>query len=256
MIRIICGSLMVIFGFFGFAMEISDYQSNRSWDLFGLLLAAIMVVVGGCLFLFGRSARSYTLTSEIPVEIKGWNWGAFFLNWIWGIGNNSYRPFLTFIPIVGLIMPFVCGAKGNKWAWTNKRWDSVDHFKSTQRKWAIAGITITPAFVFSIVLSVTLIMKSSVAYKTSLQEVVSNQEVQAYFGTPIEPGIFVTGSVRISRSDGKAELSYSISGPKNKGKVHVCADKHIGKWSIYQLVVFIPEIEKQITIIAPRSAVY
>ncbi len=53
----ICGSLIVIIGFFGFAMEISDYQSDRSWDLYGLLIAAILVAVGGCLFYFGRLAR-------------------------------------------------------------------------------------------------------------------------------------------------------------------------------------------------------
>jgi hypothetical protein len=30
MIRMICGSLIGIFGFIGFAMEIGDYQDNRS----------------------------------------------------------------------------------------------------------------------------------------------------------------------------------------------------------------------------------
>jgi hypothetical protein len=49
----ICGSLIGIFGFIGFAMEIGDYQDNRSWDLDGLLLAAIFVAVGGSLFYYG-----------------------------------------------------------------------------------------------------------------------------------------------------------------------------------------------------------
>ena len=25
----------------------------------------------------------------IPDGVKGWSWGAFFLNWIWAIGNRS-----------------------------------------------------------------------------------------------------------------------------------------------------------------------
>ncbi|VFS51713.1 hypothetical protein [Budvicia aquatica] len=52
--------------------------------------------------------------AEIPAEIRGWNWGAFFLHWIWGIGNNTFIAFLVFIPFVNLVMPFVLGAKGNE----------------------------------------------------------------------------------------------------------------------------------------------
>src|SRR6516162_11951094 len=34
----------------------------------------------------------------IPAEIKRWNWGAFLLNWIWGIGNQTYIALLALIP--------------------------------------------------------------------------------------------------------------------------------------------------------------
>ena len=49
--------------------------------------------------------------STLPPEIKGWNWGAFFLNWIWGIGNSTFIALLMFVPIVNFAMPFVLGAK-------------------------------------------------------------------------------------------------------------------------------------------------
>ena len=75
----------------------------------------------------------------IPAEIDRWNWGAFLLNWIWGIGNNTYIALLALIPGVSFIMLFVLGAKGSAWAWRNGRWDSVEHFKRVQRKWAIWG---------------------------------------------------------------------------------------------------------------------
>ena len=76
----------------------------------------------------------------VPPEIKGWNWGAFFLWWIWGIGNNVYISFLTLVPYAGqIVMPFVLGAKGNEWAWKHKRWDSIKHFQVVQWKWATAG---------------------------------------------------------------------------------------------------------------------
>ena len=78
----------------------------------------------------------------IPAEIDRWNWGAFLLNWIWGIGNNTYIALLTFVPFFGFIWMFVLGAKGSAWAWRNGRWDSVEHFKRVQRKWAIWGAVI------------------------------------------------------------------------------------------------------------------
>ena len=78
----------------------------------------------------------------IPPEIDRWNWGAFLLNWIWGVGNNTFIALLTLIPIVGFVMLFVLGAKGSRWAWRNGRWDSVEHFKRVQRLWAIWGVII------------------------------------------------------------------------------------------------------------------
>src|SRR5271166_458435 len=78
---------------------------------------------------------------DVPAEIDRWNWGAFLLNWIWGVGNNTYIALLTLVPFFGiLIMPFVLGAKGSGWAWRNGRWDSVAHFKRVQRRWAIWGV--------------------------------------------------------------------------------------------------------------------
>jgi hypothetical protein len=89
--------------------------------------------------------------SSLPAELKGWNWGAFFLNWIWGIGNSTWIAFLCWIPLVNIVMIFVLGAKGNQWAWQNKKWDSVEHFKKTQRTWKRWGVAL---FIIGIVLGV------------------------------------------------------------------------------------------------------
>ena len=78
----------------------------------------------------------------IPEEIRGWNWGAFLMNWIWGIGNKVWIALLCFIPFVNWVMPFVLGAKGNKWAWQSKTWNSIEHFKKTQRTWMRWGIAL------------------------------------------------------------------------------------------------------------------
>ena len=78
----------------------------------------------------------------IPEEIRGWNWGAFLMNWIWGIGNKVWIALLCFIPFVNWVMPFVLGAKGNKWAWQSKTWNSIEHFKKTQRTWKRWGVAL------------------------------------------------------------------------------------------------------------------
>ncbi|TCS95756.1 hypothetical protein [Hazenella coriacea] len=96
-------------------------------------------------------------TQDIPPVAKKWNWGAFFLNWIWGIGNNVWIAFLTFVPIVGwFAMPFVLGAKGGEWAWKNKEWQSEEHFAKVQRTWAWVGLGVF-SFLFLIGLVASII---------------------------------------------------------------------------------------------------
>ena len=80
--------------------------------------------------------------SVVPPEIMGWSWGGFFLNWIWGIFNGVYIALLALIPFVNLVMIFVLGIKGREWAWRNKKWESIEHFKQTQKTWAIAGLIV------------------------------------------------------------------------------------------------------------------
>lgn len=76
----------------------------------------------------------------VPAEIKGWNWGAFFLSWIWGLGNRTYIGLLALIPLVNIIMSIVLGARGSEWAWRNDRWESIEHFKRVQKSWAQWGV--------------------------------------------------------------------------------------------------------------------
>jgi hypothetical protein len=78
--------------------------------------------------------------SEVPSEIQTWNWGAFFLNALWGLFNGTYISLLSLIPIVSILMAFILGFKGNEWAWRNKRWKSIEQFQRVQKRWAVVGI--------------------------------------------------------------------------------------------------------------------
>lgn len=87
-----------------------------------------------------------------PQEVKGWNWGAFVFSWIWGFGNKSYLTLLTLIPIFGLIWHFVCGFKGNDWAWQKGDYSSAYEFKKVQSTWNRAGLLAFILYIIGMVL--------------------------------------------------------------------------------------------------------
>jgi hypothetical protein len=188
--------------------------------------------------------------AAIPEEIKGWNWGAFFLNWIWGIGNSTFIALLTFVPLFGLVVPFVLGAKGNKWAWQNRAWRDVEHFKRTQRKWTISGLILVLVVLPALFFVITGSMKHSDAFNMSLGELQNNPEIIALIGQPIEPGFLVTGSISSGTGSGKALLNYSIKGPKGEAEVQVAAIKEIDGWHIKELLVYSEGQENLLTIIS------
>jgi hypothetical protein len=190
--------------------------------------------------------------SVVPPEIKGWSWGAFLLNWIWGIGNSTYIALLMFVPLVNIVMLFVLGAKGNKWAWQNRTWRDVEHFKKTQKKWSIAGAILVFVFLPLFVISISSMLKGE-AFDLSLKAINSNSEVAQLIGKPIESGFFVTGSIEISGSTGQASLQYSISGPKGEAEAYVLANKEIGQWNLNKVVVYQEEQGLEIQVIAPKQ---
>jgi Cytochrome oxidase complex assembly protein 1 len=175
----------------------------------------------------------------IPPEIDRWNWGAFLLNWIWGVGNNTFIALLTLIPIVGLVMLFVLGAKGSRWAWRNGRWDSVEHFKRVQRLWAIWGVIIWfggIALFGGIIGGAFYLLRNSEAYQLGVSRLQASPVATNVLGTPISTG-FPTGSVSLNGASGTAALSFSASGPKASGEVLLEAVKKDGAWVITRLTL-------------------
>jgi hypothetical protein len=178
-------------------------------------------------------------TAEIPPELDRWNWGAFLLNWIWGIGNNTFIALLTLVPGIGFIMMFVLGAKGSRWAWRNGRWDSVEHFKRVQRQWAIWGVVIylgcavLGAGFFGGIFS---LLKNSEAYQLGAARLQGSAAAVELLGSPITTGI-PYGSIKISGDAGQATLSFSASGSKASGQVSLTAEKKAGVWTLQTLTL-------------------
>src|SRR5262249_6707821 len=167
----------------------------------------------------------------IPPGVDRWNWGAFLLNWIWGIGNNVFIALLMFVPLVNIVMIFVLGAKGSVWAWRNRRWESVEHFQRVQRRWAIAGVVLLLAGIAVAVLAgvgAVFALKQSEPYQLAVTSVQKNAEAVNALGEPIKTG-FPWGSIEVSGSTGKAEFSFSADGSRGNGTVYVNASKD-GTW--------------------------
>jgi hypothetical protein len=170
----------------------------------------------------------------VPPEVRGWNWGAFFCTVIWGLANNVLVALFMLVPCGAFVMPFVLGARGSAWAWQARRWDSIEHFKAVQRRWAQAGFAALGAlvvFAVCLLFVINLIMKSSDVYKLSYEQVSRDPVAIGLLGTPLDTGM-VQGSIETSGPAGSAEISYSVKGPRARGTLYTQATKTMGRWHL------------------------
>jgi hypothetical protein len=194
--------------------------------------------------------------AAVPPEIDRWNWGAFLLNWIWGLGNDTYIALLALVPFVNLPMVFVLGANGSRWAWQNRRWDSVEHFQRVQRKWAKWGVIILvvslslPAACVSVIL---YSLNNSDAYQAGVTAVQSNPEAIAALGSPISTGL-AQGGINCEAGKGcEADINFSATGPKGKGTVTVHGSKHGEQWSFDKVDLDVEGTGKHIDLLKPGA---
>ncbi|NQU97329.1 MAG: zinc ribbon domain-containing protein [Chloroflexi bacterium] len=102
---------------------------------------------------------SGTRDAALPGELRGWNWGAFLLDFAWGLGNRVWpaaaagvlawllflvtpmpAQYLMFVVLMGTKV--LLGLKGNEWAWRSRQWESARQFKLIQRMWMNWGTII------------------------------------------------------------------------------------------------------------------
>lgn len=177
-------------------------------------------------------------TATVPGQIDRWNWGAFLLNWIWGIGNKTYIALLMFVPLVNIVMALMLGLKGSAWAWRNKRWDSVEQFRAVQRKWAYWALGLYAAMIalcVGLFFAVTALMAKSPAYTAAVEQLQANEDVVRIVGQPMSFGS-PSGGINSSGPSGSAELRFSVEGPVGSGTAFVEASERMGAWQIDDMV--------------------
>lgn len=113
----------------------------------------------------------------------------------------------------------------------------------------MAGFVAFLVFVFFAVIGS---MRSSQPYQDSLRAARADARVIAILGTPIERGLFMTGSINVQNRNGNADLTYPISGPKGAGSMHVVGTKTNGVWS-YSAMTFTPKNGSPIELRVPPS---
>lgn len=92
----------------------------------------------------------YNSNKDEQYEINRWNWGAFSLYPIWGCANGMSWTLIIAL-FFGYLFPIpniLFGIMGSRWAWNNKKWNSIEHFIEVQRQWKIWGIVL---FIISLI---------------------------------------------------------------------------------------------------------
>lgn len=173
-----------------YEVGVDGYSDAENVDLAIIIGNLINVVLGflGVLFLIGIitgiplgiyflsksragdiNATDQKLTeAEIKSKIRRWSWGAFFLNWIWGVSHGVWISLLALIPIVNFGVMIYLGLRGNELAWKNGSWSSIEAFHKSQRRWAIAGwILFSLSLLFGIA-SAVIDSANTYQYETNL----------------------------------------------------------------------------------------
>ena len=82
-------------------------------------------------------------------------------------------------------------------------------------------------------------------YDIALDMVRASEQVQAALGVPINPGIFLAGSIGSSGSDSHARFEAPIYGSKNSGSMRVSGSWHKGVWDVSVWIVYDQDGEEQ-----------
>jgi len=80
-------------------------------------------------------------------QVRGWNWGAFLLSWVWALAHRlrvwGALGILVWLllPCLGtLVLGFYLGIHGNELAWRARHFGSVEEYRATQKVWTSWGI--------------------------------------------------------------------------------------------------------------------
>jgi len=111
-------------------------------------------------------------------------------------------------------------------------------------KWFVPAGCLTIIVLFAALLGAVIMvifgsMKQADVYKQALARAQSDPIVVQKLGSPIEPGMFLSGNININGPSGEAKIAIPIHGPRRNATIYVEATKSAGKWdySLMQVAV-------------------
>lgn len=131
--------------------------------------------------------QNQSFQNDLPNEVKGFNWAAFLLTFIWGIPHKVWIT-LVAIPLIWFQLPFginwllllvfqlYCGIRGNEWAFRANNYKSGYEFRISQIKWTIFAILLNIAVPFIILLFVFVCVK-----KVDFNEFIQNAQCSVVY---------------------------------------------------------------------------
>lgn len=175
---------------------------------------------------------------EIPLKIKRWNWGAFLLSPFWCIRHGIWQGLTLFIPLFGLVVPFILGAKGSRKAWLKNRHEPVEEFLKRQKYWAFIGFAVW--IVLAVLLgSLLYSLNYSEGMKMGLRIANSNKRLTEYFGHPIKKSSFFNGfySHTINPKPSILKIGFNAVGSRNHGRVYLQWEKEDKDWVATKIAI-------------------
>lgn len=114
-------------------------------------------------------------------------------------------------------------------------------------------LALAATFIGVIVVIAFSAIKSTDVYRQALARAQNDSRVVEALGTPVESGMFPSGSTNVSGGSGNADISIPVSGPKGSAMVYAVAEKFAGRWIFSKLVVRVANNDHEIDLLAPET---
>jgi hypothetical protein len=177
----------------------------------------------------------------LPLAAKKWNWGALWLNVFWGLKHNTDFALLTLIPGLGLIVPFILGARGGRWAWRNRSWSSVAEFEKAQRDWALWGWLVVFFLVVGLFLPVRnylvdRIWERSAVITEAVRHFTDQPDFQKVVGASPRQQVYEARPAAGGRE--RFRVGLRLEGQEERIKIRLYLMRLEGAWVVYRAVLF------------------
>lgn len=108
-------------------------------------------------------------------------------------------------------------------------------------KWLAIGcgalLVLACIAVVAVVMFAFAAMRRTDVYREAFTRASNDPRVIEALGTPIEDGWWLTGRIDNDHNDGVARITFPISGPKGKARVHFSASRENDAWSYSSIIV-------------------